>query len=622
MMDRPVAGRLPGRCLPGDFDCGFGRCVPVTSFHDGKPDCYDGSDEWCFFGQVKCGAYCVDVSQAFSCLFSSRCDDSSRQPPWCSVSKEKLCGEPSAFPCRGYGECVLWPWLLDGEKHCIDGSDEDQLYVRALEFSFRCYYNRTRQVAMPPPLNYTDTFLKLTNPNQLPDIRPPQFPTLFPPLSTLPSPDLYLTSPSSFTQPPPVQLSKITGLPPLPPPFPTLLPPTPPSNPSVIQLGPNPIVPTEQTVLVPDSISSPDDPFVKLSRPLSTSTQAPSSPKSTYSPNYNSNEQESQSPLLSTTSSTTPSTAQPPSVKTVVIVPTKPHVRGRLTTTRPWSVQSTTSGRLTHIQVVTELITSGDGDLIASSSGQGTTEREREKQGMSSSGSKPDRLNTLDPAVSGQATATPPKTSAPGGYAGVLIPLPDESAVNPKFRTTIRPQTSQIDNDHSDQSLISSSSSEMNSVRMTDSNTATSPAPSLPNPAISGSVESGSNSYSTTITPTTITTTTTTVIPTTARNLCLTDLITTSQNRYSSRECQCPTGEMLLNEHCEVIPNISLHIVASEGNLAFYKLNIQSACGEETLTPDQKKWIAIGKVCELVGLRTQTLIHLIEEFCKERNLFF
>ncbi|ETN77312.1 Low-density lipoprotein receptor domain class A [Necator americanus] len=40
-----VAVRLPGRCLPGDFDCGFGRCVPVKVFHDGKPDCYDGSDE-------------------------------------------------------------------------------------------------------------------------------------------------------------------------------------------------------------------------------------------------------------------------------------------------------------------------------------------------------------------------------------------------------------------------------------------------------------------------------------------------------------------------------------------------------------------------------------------------
>ncbi|KHJ84958.1 Low-density lipoprotein receptor domain class A [Oesophagostomum dentatum] len=140
-MNLAVAGRLPGRCLPGDFDCGFGRCVPITVFHDGKPDCYDGSDECllcyesrrgtplsnarlgCFFGQVKCGAYCVDVSQALSCLFSPKCDDSSRQPQWCAISKEKLCGDPSSFPCKGYGECVLWPWLLDGKKHCIDGSD-------------------------------------------------------------------------------------------------------------------------------------------------------------------------------------------------------------------------------------------------------------------------------------------------------------------------------------------------------------------------------------------------------------------------------------------------------------------------------------------------------------------
>ncbi|KAK6032545.1 Low-density lipoprotein receptor domain class A [Ostertagia ostertagi] len=508
-----VAGRLPGRCLPGDFDCGFGRCVPITSFHDGKPDCYDGSDEWCFFGQVKCGAYCVDVSQAFSCLFSSRCDDSKNQPPWCSVSKEKLCGDPRAFPCRGYGECVLWPWLLDGEKHCIDGSDEDQLYVRALEFSFRCYYNRTKQVAMPPPLNYTDAFLKLTNPIQLPDVRPPQFPTLFPPLPILPSPDLYLTSSPSFTRTPPVQLSKITGLPPLPPPFPTLLPITPSINPSVVQLGPNPVVPTEQTVLVPDSIVTPDDPFAKLSRPLSTSNPGESNP--------------------------------------------------------------------------------GSDDLIASSSSQGTSDGEHGEQGLAPSTPKLEQYsteNTADLLTTTEAIFT---TTAPSeGYPNEMIPLPDlQGTVNPKFRTTSPPQIDQIDNDYSDHSVTSNEINPLGHQVTTDSNAASS-ASLLPNPGLSESAES-TVGYSTT---TTLTTTTITVM-----NSCLMDLIRTSQNRYASRECQCPTGEMFLNEHCEVKRVDTgkfqiVFIVASEDNLAFYKLDIRSACDEDTLTPEQKKWIAIGKV--------------------------
>lgn len=32
--------------------------------------------------------------------------------------------DPQAFACRGYGECVLWQSLLDGQPDCIDGSDE------------------------------------------------------------------------------------------------------------------------------------------------------------------------------------------------------------------------------------------------------------------------------------------------------------------------------------------------------------------------------------------------------------------------------------------------------------------------------------------------------------------
>ncbi|KAF1747676.1 hypothetical protein GCK72_024142 [Caenorhabditis remanei] len=147
--------RVPGRCMLGDYDCGLGQCVPISQFRDGKPDCMDGSDEWCFIGQVSCGpVYCADYKDALSCIVYPKCDGSSKQLPWCSASKEKLCADKTSFPCKGYGECVLWEWLLDGKKDCIDGSDEDENYVMPLEHAYRCARNQTGLILpkpIPPP---------------------------------------------------------------------------------------------------------------------------------------------------------------------------------------------------------------------------------------------------------------------------------------------------------------------------------------------------------------------------------------------------------------------------------------------------------------------------------------
>ncbi|EGT30520.1 hypothetical protein CAEBREN_11762 [Caenorhabditis brenneri] len=157
--------RVPGRCMLGDYDCGLGQCVPISQFRDGKPDCMDGSDEWCFIGQVSCGpVYCADYKDALSCIVYPKCDGSTKQLPWCAASKEKLCSDKTSFPCKGYGECVLWEWLLDGKKDCIDGSDEDENYVMPLEHAYRCARNQTGlylpKPIPPPPEDHPSLYVE------------------------------------------------------------------------------------------------------------------------------------------------------------------------------------------------------------------------------------------------------------------------------------------------------------------------------------------------------------------------------------------------------------------------------------------------------------------------------
>lgn len=124
--------------------------MPVARFHDGKPDCRNGADEACLLGQIKCGPYCINPPDSLSCLLHPYCDSTNRAPQFCSRSswsfsqfiskidhlEEKLCAEPLSFPCKGYGECVMWNWLLDGKKDCIDESDEGKsIFITLIPFA-------------------------------------------------------------------------------------------------------------------------------------------------------------------------------------------------------------------------------------------------------------------------------------------------------------------------------------------------------------------------------------------------------------------------------------------------------------------------------------------------------
>ncbi|CAD5216995.1 unnamed protein product [Bursaphelenchus okinawaensis] len=130
--------RFPGQCdEQHHFDCGFigdHKCIPLSQVHDGKQDCPDKSDEFCYPGQIMCGQYCANLEHLADCLTNPKCDDEGGpkfvlQPSFCPNLKRKLCRLPNTLPCKGYGECVFSHWFLNNRTDCFDGSDEDPEYA-------------------------------------------------------------------------------------------------------------------------------------------------------------------------------------------------------------------------------------------------------------------------------------------------------------------------------------------------------------------------------------------------------------------------------------------------------------------------------------------------------------
>uniref|UniRef100_A0AC35U543 EB domain-containing protein n=1 Tax=Rhabditophanes sp. KR3021 TaxID=114890 RepID=A0AC35U543_9BILA len=115
--------RLSFPCTNGTFNCGNGVCISLNKIQDEVIDCFDGSDEFCFPGYIKCGSKCVEFIYAGDCLKHPDCDDPIQSPPFCAYLKKKLCAFNDTIKCRGYGECIEKAWLFDNKQDCYDGSD-------------------------------------------------------------------------------------------------------------------------------------------------------------------------------------------------------------------------------------------------------------------------------------------------------------------------------------------------------------------------------------------------------------------------------------------------------------------------------------------------------------------
>ncbi|GMR60360.1 hypothetical protein PMAYCL1PPCAC_30555, partial [Pristionchus mayeri] len=232
--------RLPGRCQPGYFDCGRGQCVHLRCFHDGKPDCWDGSDEFCFPGHIKCGSYCVELSYLGQCLANSRCNGAHNEPSFCRQTKEKICREELSLPCKGYGECVLWSWARDDKRDCLDGSDLDGSYMELLQSQWihimpTSAGSITETIAESP--QSTTAFIPSLGGSLQPsrNISDPTPVLVVSPTPSGPSPTLISSLPTAESGSPP-------GYEPQPPPSPYS--PLPyPKPPSAFQPQPSPIVP-------------------------------------------------------------------------------------------------------------------------------------------------------------------------------------------------------------------------------------------------------------------------------------------------------------------------------------------------------------------------------------------
>ncbi|KAL2088943.1 hypothetical protein ACEWY4_015842 [Coilia grayii] len=120
--------------VPANFTCEDGQCVPGAVRCNGRPDCFDQSDEkGCSKVKSKCsptffpcanGVHCI--IGRFRCNGFPDCPDGSDEHD--CIENADLCASASRFHCNN-GHCVHRSFLCNGEDNCRDNSDEENCEI-------------------------------------------------------------------------------------------------------------------------------------------------------------------------------------------------------------------------------------------------------------------------------------------------------------------------------------------------------------------------------------------------------------------------------------------------------------------------------------------------------------
>ncbi|KAM4706777.1 CD320 antigen [Discoglossus pictus] len=126
LVSMPGVSGSPVTCLPNQYKCHDGGCIPALWMCDGDQDCPDGGDEASCPEEVPCAGFrCTDgrcVTLNWRCDGQIDCVDSSDEDPL-------ICGNitcpASKFSCRN-GQCVSTKLICNGHNDCTDHSDEEE----------------------------------------------------------------------------------------------------------------------------------------------------------------------------------------------------------------------------------------------------------------------------------------------------------------------------------------------------------------------------------------------------------------------------------------------------------------------------------------------------------------
>ncbi|KAF4521097.1 hypothetical protein B566_EDAN009052 [Ephemera danica] len=140
-----------GGCAACEFQCLNGQCIPISARCDGLLHCADASDEW--------AVACADLTIPTECKVLTSPTPQRNETTLPPVDITEPTPEPGAptrpaitsffnpAGCSAYqflcsnGQCVDLFMRCDGERDCIDGSDEDKCGTRlnvSKTMNFRC----------------------------------------------------------------------------------------------------------------------------------------------------------------------------------------------------------------------------------------------------------------------------------------------------------------------------------------------------------------------------------------------------------------------------------------------------------------------------------------------------